>query len=39
MMKLAVDGATYTIAVPSPWNGTLLLYSHGFNFPGTPNPA
>jgi len=33
------DGATYLIQVPSQWNGTLLLYSHGFVVPGQPNPA
>ena len=33
------DGATYLIEVPSPWNGTLLLYSHGYVTPGGPNPA
>src|SRR5689334_2328919 len=33
------DGATYIIEVPSPWNGTLLLYSHGYVVPGSPNPA
>lgn len=36
------DGATYLIEVPSPWNGTLLLYSHGYVapiIPGVPNPA
>lgn len=33
------DGATYLIEVPSPWNGTLLLYSHGYVVPGAPNPA
>ena len=33
------DGATYLIEVPSPWNGTLLLYSHGYVVPGGPNPA
>lgn len=33
------DGATYLIQVPSNWNGTLLLYSHGYVVPGTPNPA
>jgi len=26
------DGATYLIEVPSPWNGTLLLYSHALFF-------
>lgn len=33
------DGATYLIEVPSSWNGTLLLYSHGYVVPGSPNPA
>jgi len=33
------DGATYLIEVPSPWNGTLFLYSHGYVVPGSPNPA
>jgi hypothetical protein len=33
------DGATYLIEVPSPWNGTLFLYSHGYVAPGKPNPA
>src|SRR6266481_5072406 len=33
------DGATYLIEVPTPWNGTLLLYSHGYVVPGSPNPA
>jgi pimeloyl-ACP methyl ester carboxylesterase len=33
------DGAKYLIEVPSPWNGTLLLYSHGYVVPGSPNPA
>ena len=33
------DGAKYLIEVPSPWNGTLLLYSHGYVTPGSPNPA
>ena len=33
------DGATYLIEVPSPWNGTLLLYSHGYVPPGSANPA
>jgi len=33
------DGATYLIQVPANWNGTLLLYSHGYVVPGTPNPA
>jgi pimeloyl-ACP methyl ester carboxylesterase len=33
------DGAKYLIEVPSPWNGTLLLYSHGYVAPGSSNPA
>lgn len=28
----------YQIEVPSPWNGTLVLYSHGYTF-GPSNPA
>ena len=30
------DGGSWVADVPSPWNGTLLLYSHGF---GPPAPA
>jgi pimeloyl-ACP methyl ester carboxylesterase len=33
------DGATYLIQVPAAWNGTLLLYSHGYVTPGSANPA
>src|SRR5260370_1972491 len=33
------DGATFLIEVPAPWNGTLLLYSHGYVIPGSLNPA
>jgi len=33
------DGATYIIQVPSNWNGTLVLYSHGYVIPGFSNPA
>lgn len=33
------DGAAYKIEVPSSWNHTLLLYSHGYVVPGRPNPA
>jgi hypothetical protein len=33
------DGATWQIRVPGDWNGTLLLYSHGYRAPGSPNPA
>ncbi len=31
-----IGGANYTIDVPSNWNGTLALYSHGYVFPGQP---
>ena len=30
------DGAKYLIEVPGNWNGTLLLYSHGYVIPGSP---
>jgi dienelactone hydrolase len=33
------DGATYLIEIPASWNHTLLLYSHGYTAPGSPNPA
>jgi pimeloyl-ACP methyl ester carboxylesterase len=33
------DGATYVIDVPAHWNGTLLLYSHGYVAAGQSNPA
>src|ERR1700693_708724 len=33
------DGAAFLIEVPANWNGTLLLYSHGYVTPGSPNPA
>jgi pimeloyl-ACP methyl ester carboxylesterase len=33
------DGATYKIEVPPGWNGTLVLYSHGYVVPGSANPA
>ena len=31
------DGATFLLEVPANWNGTLLLYSHGYVVPGDPN--
>jgi pimeloyl-ACP methyl ester carboxylesterase len=34
-----LGGAAYRIEVPSSWNGTLFLYSHGYVAPGRPNPA
>jgi pimeloyl-ACP methyl ester carboxylesterase len=34
-----IDGAAFKIEVPANWNGTLLLYSHGYVVPGRPNPA
>jgi hypothetical protein len=33
------DGATYLIDFPAKWNGTLLLYSHGYIAPGSENVA
>jgi dienelactone hydrolase len=35
------DGATWKAEVPSPWNGTLILYNHGYvpPIPGIQNPA
>jgi hypothetical protein len=33
------DGASWQARVPADWNGTLLLYSHGYRPPGSPNPA
>jgi pimeloyl-ACP methyl ester carboxylesterase len=29
------DGANYVMDVPANWNGTLLLYSHGYTAPGS----
>lgn len=34
-----IDGASYIVQVPGNWNGTLLLWSHGYRAPGAPNPA
>jgi pimeloyl-ACP methyl ester carboxylesterase len=31
------DGSTYKAEVPTDWNGTLLLYSHGYVPPVVPN--
>ncbi|WP_328492343.1 S9 family peptidase [Streptomyces sp. NBC_00414] len=33
------SGATYVMDVPAGWNGTVLLFSHGFRPKGAPNPA
>lgn len=35
----SIDGASYVIEVPADWNGTLVLYSHGYVAPGSSNPA
>ena len=35
----SIGAANYTIDVPQPWNGTLLLYSHGYVAPGSTNPT
>ncbi len=34
-----IAGADYRIEMPENWNGTLVLYSHGYVVPGQPNPA
>jgi pimeloyl-ACP methyl ester carboxylesterase len=39
VLQGTLGGAGYVIAVPSNWNGTLVLYSHGYVFPGQSNPA
>jgi pimeloyl-ACP methyl ester carboxylesterase len=33
------SGAAYVMDVPASWNGTVLLYSHGYMPAGLPNPA
>jgi pimeloyl-ACP methyl ester carboxylesterase len=33
------SGATYLMDVPAAWNGTVLLFSHGYTPSGAPNPA
>ena len=33
------DGVTFLIEVPPSWNGTVVLYSHGYVVPGSSNPA
>ena len=32
-----IGGAKFQIDVPQPWNGTLVLWSHGYEAPN-PNP-
>jgi pimeloyl-ACP methyl ester carboxylesterase len=39
MLTGTIAGAAYIIEVPTPWNGTLALYSHFYLPPGAPNPA
>src|SRR5256885_4436259 len=34
-----LDGAEYRVEVPAHWNGTLLLYSHGYFPPGVNPPG
>jgi len=36
---MASDGANYLIETPDSWNGTLVLYSHGYVTPGSPLKA
>lgn len=35
----AIDGAEYLVKVPHDWNGTLVLYSHGYYPENYPPPA
>jgi hypothetical protein len=35
----AIGGARYQILLPSTWNGTLLIYSHGYRFAQPVPPA
>src|SRR2546425_9778660 len=30
-----IDGARFQVQVPYPWNRTLLLFSHGYQRPGS----
>jgi pimeloyl-ACP methyl ester carboxylesterase len=34
-----IDGANFLIEMPATWNGTLVLYSHGYVVPGKPLTA
>ena len=34
-----IGAATYLVDIPAKWNGTLLLYSHGYAAPTGGNPA
>jgi pimeloyl-ACP methyl ester carboxylesterase len=36
---VGADGAAFLIEIPGNWNGTLVLYSHGYVAPGHANPA
>ncbi|HLZ27449.1 MAG TPA: alpha/beta hydrolase [Chloroflexota bacterium] len=35
----SIDGAAFKIEIPANWNGTLVLYSHGYVVPGSANLA
>jgi hypothetical protein len=35
----SIHHAAYKIEIPANWNGTLLLYSHGYVVQGQSNPA
>jgi pimeloyl-ACP methyl ester carboxylesterase len=37
--QASIGGAAYKIEIPANWNGSLLLYSHGYVVPGEANPA
>lgn len=34
----SIDGAAFKIEIPANWNGSLVLYSHGYVVPGSNNP-
>ncbi|HET7899902.1 MAG TPA: hypothetical protein VFL59_01865 [Candidatus Nanopelagicales bacterium] len=34
-----IDGAAFTISMPKTWNGTLLIYSHGYRYAQPAPPA
>src|SRR5260370_24507505 len=34
-----IDGSNFIIEIPATWNGTLVLYSHGYRTPGSAFPA
>ena len=39
ILRGSVSGAAYKVELPPSWNGTLILFSHGYILPGAPSPA